>query len=122
MPMTNDPVPVPAVTIIAESVGTNTDKSEDTAWQTTIDGATFSLWNSREIFSGSRSANRERLIWQFDAFDKDGNYVEIGCCELDEENDDDLLVEDFEDAYASKGLLATPALFTSLDNKYCMLQ
>lgn len=115
-------MPDPTPTIIAESIGSNTDNSEDNAWQTTIDGTTFSLWNSRTIFRGSSSANRERLIWQFDAFDSDGNYVEIGCCELEEENDDDVIVDDFEDTYASAGLLATAALFTSLDNKYCMLQ
>ena len=115
-------MPNPTPTIIAESIGTNTDESHDTAWQTTIDGTTFSLWDSRTIFRGSSSANRERLIWQFDAFDEDGNYVEIGCCELEEENDDDVIVDDFEDTYAEKGLLASAALFTSLDKKYCMLQ
>ena len=115
-------LPDPAPAFIDTSVGTNTDGSSNTFWQTSIDGNNFSLWDSKEALEGIIAGNRQRFIFHFDAFDRDGNYVDIGCCQLFEENDDDLIAEDYDDTYGPAGLTVTPALFTSVGTKYCMLQ
>ena len=79
-------LPTPTPTFISTLTASNSDNSKDVAWTSEIAGATFSIFDKKNVLQGRTGRNREKLIWHFDAHDDDGNYVDIGCCPLELNN------------------------------------
>ena len=125
-------LPNPAPAFISEFTQTNSDESENVALKSDIPGATFSIFDQKNVLRG-RTATREKLIWHFDAHDEDGTYVDIGCCVLELENDSESIAREYQRVYGPQGLLSTTTVWNAVQEKYkyssnsykdkwCMLQ
>ena len=77
----------------------------------TVPGADLSLWNSRDIFDGTR-VPKEKLAVFIDAIGDEAGVLEnIGCCFLQSEGEDVTKMErEFNTVYGPVGLLAPKTL------------
>ena len=74
--------------------------------------------DNMNILQGRTGRDRTKLIWHFDALDGDGNYVDIGCCPLELEDDAESMAQEYQKTYGVKGLIATPTVWTAVQRKY----
>ena len=74
-------LPSPEPTYMADETVSNTDGSSNVGLELTIPGTTLSLWNSRDMFAGTR-VPKEKISIFIDAANEDGSMENIGCCFL----------------------------------------
>ena len=115
-------LPTPAPTYIADTTVITTDNSSNVGISITIAGTDLSLWDSRDIFDGTRFP-MEKLAVFLDAADDDGIVENIGCCFMQSEGDDESkMVKEFNDVYGPLGMLAPQTLVQAtneIDDKFC---
>ena len=118
-------LPSPAPTFLGDITVTTTDGSSNVGLSMTIPGTDLSLWDSRDIFDGSRDPE-EKLAVFLDAAGDDGILENIGCCFLESEGDDERKIEkEFNKVYGPLGIFAPQTLVDAidgLDQKYCDLK
>ena len=100
-------LPSPEPTYLVDRTVSSDEVYADLGLQLTIPGTTLSLWDSRDIFAGTRLP-KEKIAVFIDAADNYDNMDIVGCCFLNSEGNDQRKMEkEFQDVYGPLGLKAT---------------
>ena len=85
-------LPSPEPTYLVDETVSTDVYFGDLGFEITVPGTTLSLWNSRDIFSKTRSPKEEIAVF-IDVTDKRGNMENLGCCFLTSEANDNTKME-----------------------------